>query len=117
MAEYVYATKRGLPSIAASQAMGRDIPGYHYFIDEAGEDIELTALLRTVQPGDTVIVGTITDFMTPEIEDMLNTLEDFNDNDIAVESRMQPDYSIELYRIAIRLAIEIIRVREGLKPI
>ena len=113
----VYGREDRDPYIAYSQAMGQDIPQYHYFIDKAGEQTQLTALLKTTAPGDTVIVGTITDFMFPEIDTMLNILEDFADNDVSIVSRLEPDYNIEKYRFGIRLADTIYRVRVSGKPI
>ena len=113
----VYAREDRIPYIAFSHAMGRDIPQYDYFIDKAGEQTQLAALLKTTAPGDTVIVGTITDFMLPEIDTMLNILEDFADNDVNIESRLEPDYSIDKYRSAIRLADTIYRVRMSGTPI
>ena len=63
------------------------------------------------------ISGTITDFMQPEIEDMLNTLENFNDLGVQIISRLEPDYEIKEYRKSIRLADRIARKRLGLKPV
>lgn len=112
---FVYAREDRDRYIAYSHAMGRDIPQHDYYVDKPGEWTQLTALLRTVQPGDTVIVGTVYDFMETEIVDMLDTLENLNDDGVHVESRMQPDYNIALYRVAMRLAIEMDEVKGRLK--
>ena len=103
--------------MAYSHAMGRDIPDYNYYIDAPGETKQLDALLDTVRAGDRVIVGTITDFMLPDIQDMLNTLENLDELDVAVISRLQPDYDIKKYRSAIRLADTICRVKMGKRPV
>lgn len=114
---FVYATYSGDPPIAYSHAMGRDIPRHRYYTDKAGETTELEALFLTVSKGDAVIIGTITDFMQPDIIDMLNVLEDFNDLGVQIISRLEPDYNIEEYRKIVRLADTIARKRLGLKPV
>ena len=97
--------------------MDRGIPRHRYYTDKEGETTELEALFLTVSNGDAVIIGTITDFMQPEIEDMLNTLENFNDLGVQIISRLEPDYEIKEYRKSIRLADRIARKRLGLKPV
>ncbi len=114
---FVYATYSGEPAIANSHAMGRGIPRYRYYTDRAGEQTELEALLLEVSEGDAIIIGTITDFMQPDIADMLNTLENFNELGVQIISRLEPDYNIEDYRKIIRLADTIARKRLGLMPV
>lgn len=114
--QYVYAREDRDKWIAFTHAMGRDIPEYHYYIDTGqGDTVQLDALLKTASAGDTVIVGTIIDFIDTDIDEMLNTLENFNDLGVKIDSRMQPNYNIKLYRIAIRLAIELIGLVKKLK--
>ena len=67
--DYVYGRIDQDVALAYSHAMGRDIPDYNYYIDAPGETKQLDALLDTVRAGDRVIVGTITDFMLPDIQD------------------------------------------------
>lgn len=114
---FVYETYSGCPDIAYSHAMDRGIPRHRYYTDKVGETTELEALFLTVSNGDAVIIGTITDFMQPEIEDMLNTPENFNDLGVQIISRLEPDYEIKEYRKSIRLADRIARKRLGLKPV
>ena len=115
--DYVYGRIDQDVALAYSHAMGRNIPDYNYYIDAPGETKQLDALLDTVRAGDRVIVGTITDFMLPDIQDMLNTLENLDELDVAVISRLQPDYDIKKYRSAIRLADTICRVKMGKRPV
>lgn len=109
-AEFVYARRDRDYLLASSHAMGREIPEYRYYIDEGPETPQLDALLKTVSAGDTVIVGTITDFIDTDVNDLLNALENFDDLGVKIDSRMQPNYNIKIYRIAIRLAIELIEL-------
>lgn len=112
---YVYTRKDRDCLLAFSHAMGREIPEYRYYIDEGPETPQLDALLKTVSAGDTVIVGTITDFINTDVNDLLNALENFDDLGVKIDSRMQPNYNIKIYRIAIRLAIELIELAKKLK--
>ena len=93
------------------------VPRDNYFIDNAGEDKQLRYLFQELNKGDVVIIGTITDLMLPEIGDMLDNLEHFNELGVQVISALQPDYNIKEYRQVIRLADIISRVRLGQKPV
>lgn len=114
---YLYARLDRDPRLAYTQAMGRDIPPEQCFVDEDGETTQLEDLQEIIQPGDILIVGTITDFMLPDIDDMLNTLENFSEIGVKISSRLEPGYDISLYRSAIRLASYIYRIKNGLPPI
>ena len=114
---YVYANRRGYPDIAYTKAMYIGVPRDNYFIDNAGEDKQLRYLFQELNKGDVVIIGTITDLMLPEIGDMLDNLEHFNELGVQVISALQPDYNIKEYRQVIRLADIISRVRLGQKPV
>ena len=114
---YVYANRRGYPDIAYTKAMSIGVPRDNYFIDNAGECKELMYLFQELNAGDVVIIGTITDLMLPEINDMLDHLEHFDELGVQVISALQPDYNIKEYRRTIRLADIISRVRLGLKPV
>lgn len=101
-----------------SQTMNIDIPENLYFIDRAGETVQLDEVLSTVQPGDKIIVGTITDFsQSSEPLEMLSVLEDLAENGVQVVSRTEPDYTIEVYRAALRVADKILNIRNGRGPI
>ncbi len=63
-----------------------------------------------------LVVGTITDFMTPDIEEMRMTLAALEDKDIALVSMLEYDYDFDAYYYKIGLADNIARVRIGLKP-
>lgn len=114
---YVYANRRGYPDIAYTKAMYFGVPRDNYFVDNAGEDKQLRYLFQELNEGDVVIIGTITDLMLPEIGDMLDNLEHFNELGVQVISALQPDYNIKEYRQVIRLADIISRVRLGQKPV
>ena len=116
---YVYANRRGYPDIAYTKAMylNIEVPRENYYIDNAGEDKQLMYLFQELNDGDVVIIGTITALMIPEISDMLNHLEHFDELGVQVISALQPDYNIEDYREIVRLADIISRVRLGQKPV
>lgn len=86
---YLYARRERDPLLAFTLAMGHDIPEDQRFIDNAGMTAQLEELKDTIEPGDTILVGTITDFMTPDISDMLNALEDFADDNITIRSLLE----------------------------
>lgn len=112
---YVYINKSGNPSVAYSHTNGRDIPYYHYYEDEIGETTQLEALMSIVEEGDGVIVGSITDFMTPNVQNMVDTLEFFESKGVRIFSRLEPKYDVIPYRDAVILANNIARKRYGLE--
>ncbi len=114
---YVYANRKGYPDIAYTKAMSIGVHRDNYFVDNAGECKKLMHLFQELNEGDVVIIGTITDLMLPEIGDMLDHLEHFDELGVQVISALQPDYNINEYRRIIRLADIISRVRLGLKPV
>lgn len=113
---YVYTNKSGNPFVAYSHALGKDIPDNCYYEDEAGETTELDALLSTVKEGDGVIVGSVTDFMTPSVQDMTNTLYYLEEKGVHVFSRLEPNYDAVPYRDVILFANNIARKILGYKP-
>ena len=113
---YVYTNASGEPFIAYSHAMGRDIPRYQYYEDRLGERVQLDALKETVVEGDTIIVGTIRDFMVSDLKELLDTLELFSDCGVQIISRLEPRYNLELYRDIITLADNLARYYLGLPP-
>ena len=117
---YVYAQKAGHIGIAFTEVLAKKYPvsSENYFVDDAGSTEKLEELLKIVNKGDAVIVGTITDFMTHKnIDEMLGILEQFNELGVIICSRLEPDYDIVPYRSLIRLADRISRIRDGEKAI
>ncbi len=101
-----------------SQTMSTDIPEYLYFIDKAGETSQLDELRSVVQSGDTIIVGTITDFsLSNEPLEVLDVLEDLAEGGVQVISRTEPDYDIAVYRAALRVTDKIINIMAGRGPV
>ncbi len=91
------------------------------YIDEIGERKQLEYLLDEVQryKKSTVIVGTITDFMNPQkpdIQDIIDVLEYFEDNNVTLCSRMEQNYDIKLYREVLPLVNAFYRINAGIKP-
>ena len=113
---YVYTNASGEPFIAYSHAMGRDIPRYQYYEDRKGERVQLDALKETVVEGDTIIVGTIIDFLVADLKELLATLEFFSGCGVQIISRLEPRYNIELYRDIVGLADNLARFYLGLPP-
>ncbi len=86
------------------------------YIDKQGNSSKLEELLEDIPRGAMLVVGTITDFMTPDIEEMRMTLAALEDKDIALVSMLEYDYDFDAYYYKIGLADNIARVRMGLKP-
>lgn len=105
-------------AVLYSHTMNLGIPDDMYFIEKPGETTKLDELLSVVQAGDTVVVGTITDFTASgELLEILMVLEDLNDAGVKVISRLEPDYDIKVYRAALRVAEEMLNIQAGLGPV
>ncbi len=86
------------------------------YIDKQGDTSKLEDLLVDIPYGAKLVIGTITDFMTPDIDEMRRTLAALKDKDITVVSMLENDYDYDNYYYKIGLADNIARVRMGLKP-
>jgi DNA invertase Pin-like site-specific DNA recombinase len=105
-------------AILYSHTMNMDIPDFLYFIDKPKESSELDELLSVVRAGDTVVVGTITDFTASgELWEVMRALEDLDEAGVRVVSRLEPDYNIVVYRAALRVAAEMLNIRDGRGPV
>ncbi len=86
------------------------------YIDKQGDTSKLEDLLVDIPYGAKLVIGTITDFMTPDIDEMRRTLAALKDKDITVVSMLENDYDYDNYYYKIGLADNIARVRMRLKP-
>lgn len=98
--------------------MNMKIPDDLYFIDKASGTTQLDALLLEMRAGDTVVVGSITDFTASnELWEIMRVLEDLDEAGVSVVSRLEPDYNIVVYRAALRVAAEILNIQDGRGPV
>lgn len=105
-------------AILYSHTMSMGIPDDLYFIDRPKDSSKLDELFSVVQAGDTVVVGSITDFTASnELWELMRVLEDLNDAGVSVVSRLEPDYDIVVYRAALRVAAEMLNIQAGRGPI
>ncbi len=105
-------------SILYSHTMNMKIPDDLYFIDKASGTTQLDALLLEMRAGDTVVVGSITDFTASnELWEIMRVLEDLDEAGVSVVSRLEPDYNIVVYRAALRVAAEILNIQDGRGPV
>lgn len=86
------------------------------YIDKQNENSKLEELLEDIPRNAILIIGTITDFMNPDIYEMRDILSKLNEKQITIVSMAEHDYDYDKYYYKIGLADNIARVRMGLKP-
>ena len=110
----LYIREDRTPKLGYSHCEELGIKDYVIYTDKPYEETAMSKLLEEVKPGDRVIVGTIMDFMYPEIEDLKYVLTEFAENNITVISKLEPNYTFKKYVTAIPLANAISRIRLGI---
>lgn len=110
----LYIREDRTPKLGYSYCEELGIKDYITYTDKPFEDAAICKLLEEIKPGDRVIVGTILDFMFPEVEDLKFVLTEFAENNITVTSKLEPKYTFKKYVAALPLADVISRVRLGI---
>ena len=98
-----------------------DIDPDDEYTDEIGETTALEKMLTHIgfYKKVTVLVGTITDFMNPQkpdINDIINVLDCFDEYNVTLCSRMEQKYDYNLYREMLPMVDAFYRLNAGIKP-